>query len=84
MTARAHYIILEDSVNGAKPLLIQDIGLARVSITNDAEAVVHDLIQSGKLLRHQKLHYIDSAGHRDEILHKDGKFAGFAPIKSEG
>lgn len=46
------------------------------SITNDAENVVADLLPA---LRGRRLFYYDTQGQLDELLVKDGKFAGFAP-----
>lgn len=59
-------------------LVIRDAGKGQMTVTNDAEAVVEDLEESG-LLRGRKLLYYDSDGRLDELKHKDGKFAGFAP-----
>lgn len=63
-------------------VLIKDIGPwdKHLSVTNDAEKVVEDLVPR---LAGRKLFYIDSDNNRSEILIKDGKFAGFAPAIKE-
>ncbi len=72
--SRAKYDILED---GPDVLCIVDVGEDCMSVTNDAEAVVTEL--AGRL-NGRRLEYIDTMGERDQLLVKDGKFAGFAPI----
>lgn len=64
-------------------LVIRDIGPWNqcYTVTNDAETVVHRLINEGTLKPGQRLLYFDSDGELDELLVKDGKFAGFAPWK---
>jgi hypothetical protein len=64
-----------------KRLLIRDLGPwdKFQSVTNAAESVVEELVIAGRLLPNQKLLYYDSEGRVDELLVKDGKFAGFAP-----
>ena len=61
-------------------VIIQDLGPwdKYRSVTNDAENVVEALIS---LLKGRRLLYYDSVGELDEILIRDGKFAGFAPVK---
>ena len=77
MTVR--YSIIRDE--GTKPLLIRDLGPwdKHMSITNGAEDVVRRLVAAGRLPEGRRLFYYDSEGQLDEILVKDGKFAGFAP-----
>jgi hypothetical protein len=72
---RAKFAIVVDT---QEVLCIQDIGSAMgcMSVTNDAEAVVEKLASR---LRGRRLEYYDSEGCRDQLLVKDGKFAGFAP-----
>jgi hypothetical protein len=36
------------------------------------------------ILNGRRLEYIDSDGRRDQLLVKDGKFAGFAPCPRRG
>ena len=58
-------------------LVIRDIGHeTHRSVTNDAENVVATL--AGKL-GNRRLFYYDSMGEMDELLVKNGQFAGFAP-----
>jgi len=56
-------------------LVIRDLKTGQ-SITNDAQHVLNRLTA---LLNGRRLLYYDSDGHLDEILHRDGFFAGFAP-----
>lgn len=60
-------------------IVIRDVGKNSMSVTNDAEDVVHTLELYG-VLNGRHLFYYDSEGRLDEILH-DGKggFLGFAP-----
>lgn len=62
-------------------LVLKDLGPwdRYPTITNDAESVVERLLSTGDLAPEQRLFYFDSDGHLDEILVKDGRFAGFAP-----
>jgi len=57
-------------------LLIRDIGPwdKYPTITNAAEETVKMLAH---ILRNRRLFYYDSENHCDELLVKDGKFAGF-------
>lgn len=62
-------------------LVIRDRGPWNVylTITNDAENVVRRLIKSGHLTPGRRLLYYDSYENLDEILIRNGRFAGFAP-----
>lgn len=59
-------------------VLLRDCGPWDVfpTITNAAEQVVNLV---APMLRGRRLEYLDSEGHRDQLLVKDGRFAGFAP-----
>lgn len=59
-------------------VIIEDLGPwdKYPSVTNVAESVVEELAPN---LKGRKLLYYDSDGQIDELLVKDGKFAGFAP-----
>lgn len=76
--ARARYSIVG---NDAGALILRDVGpwSQYPTITNDAGAVVHDLVRVGALLPTQRLFYFDSDENLDEILVNAGTFAGFAP-----
>lgn len=76
MTRDPRFEIVEET---ADYVLIRDLGPwdRHLTITNGAEEVVRAL--SG-MLRGRRLEYIDSSGQRDQLLVKDGLFAGFAPI----
>ncbi len=60
--------------------VIRDMGDGReLSVTNDAENVVAQVVSLGSYTPGQRLLYYDSDGNLDELKIKDGKFAGFAP-----
>lgn len=72
--SRARYEIVEVA---GDYIMIKDVGHGSgMSVTNDAERVVDDLAQR---LGSRKLLYIDSDGKTDELIVRDGRFAGFAP-----
>lgn len=50
------------------------------TVTNDAEAVVDELVERGHLKAGMRLIYRDTRGIYDEIIVKDGRFAGFVPL----
>jgi len=66
---------------GENILLIKDLGPWDLypTVTNDANYVVEELVWCGHLREGQRLFYYDSDGSVDELLVKNGKFAGFAP-----
>jgi len=67
-------------------VLIRDIGPWHQykTITNAAEWVVTDLYKKGHLIEGQRLFYYDSLGTIDQIVHKNGRFVGFASGGREG
>lgn len=73
----AFEIVTTSDENGC--LVIRDMGVENMSVTNDAEDVVRSLFNVRILKPGQRLLYYDSVGKLDELLVKDGKFAGFAP-----
>lgn len=75
--ARSLWITIETTPD---VLLIKDVGHAQgmPTVTNDAEAVVATLVESGELGR-RRLRYVDSDGATDEMLVRRGRFVGFAP-----
>lgn len=75
---RSLYSIVQNTPGST--LVIKDVGhMDHRSVTNDAEKVVADLVASGDLPPGRRLFYYDSEGQLDEILVRDGKFAGFLP-----
>lgn len=72
---RANYEIVEDT---PEVLCLEDMGPwdKFLTVTNDADHVVEELLP---VLGNRRLEYYDSDGQRDQLLVKDGKFAGFAP-----
>ena len=77
---KANYMIT-DQTNEA--VTIMDLGPwdKHPTITNSAEGIVAELVGH---LRGRRLFYYDSDNRLDEILIKDGKFAGFAPVEPTG
>lgn len=78
--ARATYSVLRvtDEV-----VTLEDLD-GRVSVTNDAEAVVEEVLKAhgahtaaGELRR---IHYYDTMGNLDELVHDGHHFTGFAPV----
>jgi hypothetical protein len=69
-----------------KILYIRDVGPwdQFPTVTNGAEDVVDALVKSHILEDGYRLLYFDSDDSLDEILIKDGAFAGFAPGPQEG
>lgn len=72
-----------DGVNDelrSSALFIRDLGPwdRQRTVTNDAVNVVQRLIDGGFLPSGRRLFYYDSGGQLDELLIKDGRFAGFA------
>lgn len=83
MSRRAAYRVERDDLEMKKPLVIRDVGPwdQHLSVTNDAEYVVEDLVKAGRLPEGRELHYYDSEGVLDRLVVKNGKFAGFAAVR---
>ncbi len=82
---RANYRILDrNHIHGA--VVLEDLGPweRHLTITNDAENVVRELVGRGQLPSSMRLLYYDSDGDLTEILVTDGAFAGFAPYEQQG
>lgn len=79
----ANYQIISDRPED--PLIIRDIGphTRYPTVTNDAEWVVARLSQERRLPNGRRLLYFDSENMLDEILVKDGRFAGFKVNRQE-
>ena len=83
MKARAHYEFVDNSKfpperYGPNPLVIRDTGhQVTMSVTNDAENVVADLIESNILTPGHRLFCYDREVQLDEIVVENGKFKGF-------
>lgn len=81
-SASYEYVSITDDI-----ITIRDLdGL--VSVTNDAENVVKEVIRcrgerndKGKPWRIQ---YYDTMGNLDELMHEEGSFRGFRPVQTEG
>ena len=64
----ADRVTIRDAFDSADPTM---------SVTNDAEAVVAEMLGRGLGRRH--LYYFDTHGQLDELKHDGVKFTGFAP-----
>jgi hypothetical protein len=51
------------------------------TITNVAEAVIQNLLLARYDLVNNRVIYQDTMGHWDELVVRDGQFAGFAPLQ---
>lgn len=57
-------------------VVLRDLDMGNVSVTNDAAAVVRAV---AKEYPDRRIFYYDSSGDFAEMLHDDGAFTGFAP-----
>ena len=70
--------------NGEFVVIREAPGGPRMSITNDAEAVVKSLFDSGHAVGEKRLFYWDSMDVIDELVHNGaGRFSTFMPGKIE-
>ncbi len=78
MKPKAHFRIVghDWTPDGGGCVLIEDLN-GPMSITNDAEAVVADLIEAG--YADFRFIYKDTMGQWDELLHNELRFTGFGP-----
>ena len=83
MSRRSAHRIVANVIG--QPLVIRDVGPWDVflTVTNDAEAVVQDLVESGLLPVGRRLFSLDSAGEPGELLIHADRFSGFAPVSEE-
>lgn len=58
-------------------ICVTDLNLGGRSVTNDAEGVIRDLAEAGYDLARMPVIYRDSQRNWDELVVKDGVFAGF-------
>lgn len=81
MGPRARYMIENPNAPKEAPLVIRDLGPwdRYMTVTNAAETVVSELVDRGALPPGRRLFYYDSEGHLDELLVRNGCFAGYAP-----
>ncbi len=61
-------------------LLVTDLDNGGRSVTNDAPGVIGDLVRAGLLRPGMRVIYRDSRAVWDELVVKDLRFAGFAPV----
>lgn len=73
--AKANYRVVKNT------LLVVDVGPwdKHMTITNDAEAVVAELLAAGVIGPDQRVLYVDSDRQLSVLVVKNGAFAGFAP-----
>ncbi len=64
-----------------KTVTLRDLGPwdKYLTVTNSAEEVIEFLFRVGVLKEGQRLLYYDSENELTELVHKGGKFVGFAP-----
>jgi hypothetical protein len=76
---QSHYVIVENDPNKQAPLVIRDVGPwdHYMTVTNDAERVVNELVHRHELPPGRRLLYYDSEGTLTEIVIDKGKFAYF-------
>lgn len=74
---KANYQIVGTGADGS--ITIRDIGPwdQFATVTNAAEETVREILD--RFPTTKRIFYYDSYGDKDELLIKDGKFAGFAP-----
>jgi hypothetical protein len=79
--SHANYCIVKDEPG--EPLVIQDVGPHNkyMTVTNDVEFVVEELVRNGRLEKGRRLLYYDSEDALDEIEVRNGKFVGFKPLR---
>ena len=77
MRHAAHFAVVHED---SDMLVIRDVSPwdRRATVTNDVENVVPRLRLNGR-----RLFYFDSENVLDEIVVKNGKFAGFAPLTGQ-
>lgn len=76
---RAKFVVLRDDYLGGGPLVIRDVGPwdEHPTVTNDADAIVVNMLEEGELAPEQRLLYFDSEGELAELLHDGQRFVGF-------
>jgi hypothetical protein len=75
MKPHADFKVVNDTAN---IVYIEDLDLGNISVTNDAEWVVKEVINR---FGPKRIIYKDSEGYWDELLHNGLDFTGFAPLR---
>lgn len=70
---RAQYSVLRDT---PEMIWIVDLDRGAMSVTNDADAVVDEVVA---IYGDKRIVYRDSDGHWDELRHMHGAFLSFEP-----
>ncbi len=78
MSVRANYQVLKVTPDFVH---IQDLDCGNMSVTNDAEAVVAQIVAKHG---NKRITYIDSDGNQDELAHVNGRFTSFKVYRSHG
>lgn len=77
MATKAQYLELARS-DHHNAVFIKDRNAGAMSVTNDAEAVVAELLAE---YPRKRIIYLDTEGVWSELLHDDTKFMGFGPYE---
>lgn len=67
---------LKGSSPGSVHIVDESNDTGSVSITNDAENVVREVVER---YGNKRIFYTDTMGNIDELVHENGEFTGFAP-----
>lgn len=67
-------------VHNPYAVVLRDENKGGTTITNDAEAVIAHLYDQGWLRHGVPCLYWDTDGQLDELVHRDERFVGFAPV----
>ena len=80
--SRANYEFVQKGDNGSA-VVLRDVGpwKSHPTVTNNAEAVVSELLAAGVLREGQQLLCYDSDGMLDELKHDGKRFTGFGVIR---
>lgn len=71
---RANYRVCRET---PEEVLIEDMNLGRMSVTNDADNVVAEVVS---VYGNKRILYIDSDGRTNELVHENGVFKKFGTI----
>lgn len=61
-------------------LLVEDLNLGGLSVTNDAEELINDILYTFGDVDDMTILYRDSMGRWDQMATKNNRFAGFLPV----
>lgn len=76
--------VTDKTISQFNTVFIEDVGHGHTrSVTNDAEAVVYELMNKYAFPPNIRIVYKDSDGRWDELLHDGDQFSGFGPYKGK-